>query len=65
MSLLFFCTIDFDLYYKILKKRKAEYLVKRLRSIVSGFKDYNYINLTPRQLKLKKQGVLNKLKMLR
>lgn len=65
ISLLFFCAMDFDLYYRILKKHKAEYLAKRLRSIVSGFKDYNYINLTPRQLKLKKLEILNKLKMLR
>lgn len=61
MSLLFYCDLDFKLYSSVLKKYKNEHLHKRLLSIVKSFMDYKYFGLTPRQLKLKKKFVLEKL----
>lgn len=65
VSMLFNCAIDFQSYYNILKKHKLDHLLKRLKELVSQFKDYNYLKMTPRQLKIKKQEVLEKLKHLK
>ncbi len=64
VSLLFNCQLDFNFYYNILKKYKLEHLLQRLFKVVKEFKDYNYLNLTPRQLKLRKQQILEELKKL-
>ena len=62
LSMLFNCKIDFRLYYKILKKYRIEHLLQRLTKIVKEFSDYNYLNMTPRELKNKKHVVLEELK---
>lgn len=62
LSLLFNCAIDFQAYYQILKTHHCEHLLPRLKAIVRGFREASYLNLTPRQLKLKKQAVLEQLK---
>ncbi len=58
LSLLFYCDIDFNEYCKILKKIKKEGLYDKLIKIVRDFKEYKYFNITPRELKLKKEEVL-------
>ncbi len=62
MSLLFSCAVDFTLYSAILKKHNAEHLSARLKRIVKNFSGYNYLDMTPRQLRLKKNEVLEKMK---
>ncbi len=58
LSMLFNCSIDFKAYFELLKKYKKENFFDRLQKIVKGFQDYDYLNLTPRELKLKKLKVL-------
>ena len=62
MALIFFTNIDFKLYLKLLKKYKLENYFIRLKKIITNFKDYDYLNLNPREFKLKKKEVLKKLK---
>jgi hypothetical protein len=62
ITLLFFSDVDFKNYLDILKKYKLEDFYERLKSIILNFKDINYINLNPKQFKLKKQEILNQLK---
>ena len=62
LSILFNCSINYRLYQRILKKHNLEHLLERLVKIVKGFDNYKYLNLTPRELKLKKHKVLEELK---
>jgi len=62
ISMLFNCKIDFKLYYSILKRHKIEHLLRRLIALLKEFQDYNYLNITPRQLRIKKQKVMEELK---
>ncbi|MBI1935888.1 hypothetical protein HYS31_05595 [Candidatus Woesearchaeota archaeon] len=63
MALLFYTDIDASLYFDLLKKYNLENYFIRLKSIINNFKDYNYLNLNPRQFKLKKKEALVKLKL--
>ena len=62
LSILFNCSINYRLYQRILKKHNLEHLLERLVKIVKGFDNYKCLNLTPRELKLKKHKVLEELK---
>ncbi len=62
MSMLFNCTIDFRLYLKLCKENNLSTHIPRLKSLISTWHDYNALNLTPRELKLKKEDVLRVLK---
>ena len=62
ISLLFFYEIDFKRYNAILKRYKLESYVERLINLVRAFADYNALNLTPREFKLKKEKVLKELR---
>ncbi|MBI4020015.1 MAG: hypothetical protein HY367_01675, partial [Candidatus Aenigmarchaeota archaeon] len=62
LSMLFNCPMDFGLYYRILRKHRLEHLLGELVKIVRQFNDYKYMNMTPRELKLKKQAVLERLR---
>ncbi len=62
LSMLFNCSIDFGLYYRLLKKHRLEYLLKELIRIVRQFNNYKYMGMTPRKLKLKKQAALERLR---
>ncbi len=62
MTLLFFTDIDFKFYFKLLKKYKLEHYLIRLKKLLNNFKDYEHLNLNPREFKLKKKELLNKLK---
>src|SRR3989338_9305639 len=61
ISMVFNCSIYYKLYSDILEKNKIAHLLERLAKIVKEFDNYAYLSLTPRQLKLKKKEVLDKL----
>lgn len=62
MTLLFFTEVDFKKYFELLKKYKLEHFLTRLRQIINEFRDINYLNLNPREFKLKKKELLGKLR---
>lgn len=62
MTLLFFGDIDFKSYFSLLKKYRIEHFYRRLKNIISNFKEIKYIGMDPRQFKLKKHGIINELK---
>lgn len=62
ITLLFYADIDFKAYFSLLKKYKIEHFYGRLKSIISNFKEIKYLNINPRQFKLKKQEIIKKLK---
>src|SRR3989338_4453341 len=62
MDLLLRCEIDFNEYKNILEKEKLGNFKARLIEIVTNFHETQYIDLNPRQLKLKKEELLSKLK---
>ncbi len=64
MTMLFYSEIDFREYFRILQKYKLGHFYERLKKIISNFKDINYIGMNPRQLKLKKKEMLDKLRKL-
>lgn len=61
ISLLVFWEINFDKYRGLLKKYKLSYS-SNLRKLLINFKDYNSLNLTPREFKIRKNKILEKLK---
>ncbi len=62
MALLCFSDINFKLYFAILKKYNLTSYFQQLKSIISSFKDHDYLSLTPRELKLRKKSILQKIK---
>ena len=58
MSLLIYTTIDFKKYKQLLKKYKLDSHLSRLRMIINNFKDIKYLDLNPREFKLKKKEIL-------
>ncbi len=62
ITLVFYSGIDFKEYFKLIKKYRIEHFYKRLKKIIANFKDVKYVNMTPRELKLKKKEILDKLK---
>ena len=62
MDILLSCDIDFEDYKNKLKKYNLLHYKNRLINIINTFKDLNYINLNSREFKLRKEGLLNKLK---
>lgn len=61
LTLLFYSKIDFAFYKKLLKKHNLKDYLKRLKTVIKTFKDIEYLNLNPREFKLKKQATLKKL----
>ena len=61
LSLLFYCDVDFRDYYSVLKRIGKEEFCGRLIKIVKEFKEYKYFNIPPRELKLKKKEIIEKL----
>ncbi len=59
MALLFYADMNVKLYFDLLKKYKLNYF-PRLKSIINNFKEYSYLELNPRQFKLKKKEILKK-----
>jgi len=64
ISLLFFSAIDFRYYKSILKKYNLEDYINNLASLLKNFRDYNALNLTPREFKLKKKKLLDEIRRL-
>ena len=62
LSLLFYCDIDFKDYLYRLKELKKEEFYERLIKIVRDFQEYKYFNMPPRELKIKKRDLLEKLR---
>ncbi len=64
ISLLFFSNFDFESYARIINRYSKAQYIERLISLLKSFKDYNSLNLTPREFKIKKDNVLKELKRL-
>ena len=62
MALLLNLDIDFKMYFNLLKKYKMEFFYERLRNIITNFREIKYLNINPRQFKLKKREIIKKLK---
>ena len=56
ISIIFFTDFDFGKYKQLLKKYKLEAWQHELKRIISSFNDYNALNMTPRELKKKKEA---------
>ncbi len=61
MTLLIYSEVNFKEYKALLKKYELEHFLPRLKTIVKTFKDIQYLNLNPRQFKLKKEQILTKI----
>ncbi len=61
MTILCFADVNFDYYSKLLKEYQLESFRSRLKLLINNFKDIKYLGLEPRQFKLKKKGILEKL----
>ena len=61
MTLLLFAGVDFNKYRKLLKDYKIEHLKKELIILVKGFTDVKYLNLNPREFKLKRLALLKEI----
>ncbi len=64
MSLIFSSDFDFGNYKSILNKYSLSHYVENLIYLLSNFKDYDSLNLTPRDFKLKKVKLLKDLRKL-
>jgi hypothetical protein len=62
MSLLCFQNLDFKKYRELLEKYKNKAFSGRLKEIVKGFTEAKYLDFNPRELKLKKKALLEKMK---
>lgn len=61
-SLVFFSKINFKKYKEILKKYKLDYF-RELEKLIKNFKEYDSLNLNPREFKLRKNKILNEMNM--
>ena len=64
LSLLFFSDINFKSYKSILREYSLISYTEKLLDLVKNFKDYNSLNLTPREFKIKKKFILGELRRL-
>lgn len=62
ITLFFFTDIDFKLYFNLLKKYKIERYFIRLKNMIKNFREYEHLNLNPREFKLRKKEILEKLR---
>jgi len=58
MSLVFFSNIDFDKYKTILKKYSLAAYFSDLLKLIKNFKDYDRLDLNPREFKIRKNKIL-------
>jgi hypothetical protein len=63
MTLLFYSSVNFKEYFKLLKKHNLDHFYKRLKNIISNFREIEYLNMAPREFKLKKKEIMDKLKL--
>lgn len=64
MGLLLSCDVDFARYKKILLQNNIEHMKSELLSLVRNFSKYNYVGLNPRELKMQKKQILEKLRQI-
>jgi len=64
LSLLIFSDMNFKDYKAILEKFSLNPYIEKLIDLVKDFQDYNSLNLTPREFKIRKKSVLDKLRKL-
>ena len=62
LDILFRCGINFNEYKNKLKEYKLAHYKERLIKILNEFKELKYLNLNPREFKLKKKEMLDRLK---
>ncbi len=62
MALLVYSPVNSKKYYALLKANKLEHYYERLKVIIASFKDIEYLGLNPREFKLKKQEILERMK---
>ncbi|MEK6829373.1 MAG: DUF6036 family nucleotidyltransferase [Nanoarchaeota archaeon] len=62
LSLLFFSDFNIKVYKSILKEYSLDCYAKNLLDLLKNFKDYGSLNLTPRELKIKKKMALDEFK---
>ena len=62
MDLLLKCSIDFAEYINLIEKEKLNNFKRRLLDIVSKFNEPKYLDLNPRQFKLKRGELIKKTK---
>lgn len=63
MNLLLKCQINFEDYKKILEKEELSTFKNRLIEIIANFSYIKYFELNPRELKLRKEELISKLKI--
>ncbi|MDI6721806.1 MAG: hypothetical protein QMD85_05410 [Candidatus Aenigmarchaeota archaeon] len=62
MDMLLKCDIDFRKYKTILHKNKKDHLLARLITILKASKEPDYFNLNPRQFKIAKKSVIDRIR---
>ena len=62
MTLLLHSEVDFNAYRELLLKYNLNHFEERLRSMVANFKDTKHIALNPRELKLRKKEIIERLR---
>ncbi len=62
MALLCSADINFKKYHGLLRKHALKHFSSRLQKIISDFTEIKYLELNPRQFKLKKKELLGKLR---
>lgn len=62
MTLLCYEDMNFSQYFKLLKEYNLEKFYDRLKKIIISFKELKYIDMTPRQFKLRKNEILDMLR---
>ena len=61
MTLLCCCDIDFNKYSEMLDKYGKKEFFTRLKEIVNSFKEIKYLDLNPREFKLRKKEIVEKM----
>ncbi len=62
ITLLFYADINFREYFGLLERYNLKDYYSRLKAILQNFKEIKYINMSPREFKLKKKEIMEKLK---
>jgi len=62
MALLLFSEIDFKKYSSLLEKHNLKHYLNRLFRVINNFDGIKYLELNPREFKLKKKELLGKIK---
>jgi len=63
LAIVFYSDLDFKEYFRLLKKYNSEDYYERLIKIINSFKEIKYLNLNPREFKLKKNKIIKEIKL--